>query len=59
MGKGNEMVSGSLIKDAEPGFVLHAHWQDTYAHVHTHAHIHTDTFKVHLIDEAKFVKLYP
>lgn len=57
MGKGNEMVSGSLIKDVEPEFALHAHWQDTYAHVHTHAH--TDTYKVHLIDEAKFVKLYP
>lgn len=57
MGKGNEMVSGSLIKDVEPEFALHAHWQDTYAHVHTHAH--TDTYKVHLMDEAKFVKLYP
>lgn len=51
------MVSGSLIKDVEPEFALQAYWQDVYAHMHTHAH--TLTHEVHLIDEAKFVKLYP
>lgn len=41
MGRGNEMVSGSLIKDVEPECALHAHWQDTYAHVRAHTRTHT------------------
>lgn len=49
-----EMMSGSLIKDVEPEFALQAHWQGIYPHVHsTHLHTHN----VHLIDEAKFVKI--